>query len=876
MFPSPLAVWGPDGRIRQTNACFERLMGYTFAEMEGRSVFDFVHTDDRVAAAAEVQKALAVGEATGFECRVRCRDGSYRWFVWGMAAFGGMVYVGAHDITKRKLAEESARRSEEWLRFTLDTAGIGLCQRESGETRVSEQQFRLYGLEPAEEWLSRERWLQLIHPQDRERVGTEQRLAMEQSEPYDIQFRVVWPDGSIHWLLCRGKIFHGGWGARKAEVTIDITARKRAEADLEEFFNVCRSPIAILGFDGYPKRVNAAVLRISGFTAEELAQRSAIEFFHPDDRAAMQAGFQKLIAEGGDAEFECRGLRKDGSSVWLVCSATAVPDEKSIFMVAHDINERKLAEAALAEEALHRRTVFEQSRDGIVVFDESGKVYQSNQHFADMHGYSLEEMLRLHVWDWNCEFTRDQMMERLRKVKTLPPTFETRHKRKDGSLLDVEVSSTPVEFSGNVIYYGVIRDISARKRAEEALRESERRFKLIAETIEDVFWISDVETGKMVYVSPAYERIWGRTREELYANPRAFVEAAHPEDQEGLLAALELKRTGVAYEHEYRLIRPDGSVVWIWDHAFPIRDESGQIVLYTGVAKDITQRKKMEQDLRVHSEKLERSNTELERFAYVASHDLQEPLRMVASFTQLLAQRYSGRLDEKADEYIHYAVDGAKRMQQLISDLLTYSRLNNKELDPRPTECEGVVRATLANLKAAIAESGAAVEWDPLPVLMADPVQLGQLFQNLVGNAIKFRGQAPPRVHITAVDNGSHWLFSVRDNGLGIDGRHAERIFQIFQRLHTRAEYPGTGIGLAVCQKVVERHGGRIWVESQPGAGSDFRFTLPKSQTVGRTACPEQVGTESGRGSGDGTEKNEVAPALQFHQAGTRQHGVDG
>jgi light-regulated signal transduction histidine kinase (bacteriophytochrome) len=238
----------------------------------------------------------------------------------------------------------------------------------------------------------------------------------------------------------------------------------------------------------------------------------------------------------------------------------------------------------------------------------------------------------------------------------------------------------------------------------------------------------------------------------------------------------------------------------------------------------------MEEAIRAHSERLARSNEELERFAYVASHDLQEPLRMVASFTQLLSKKYSGKLDETADRYINFAVDGAKRMQMLITDLLAYSRVNNRELALRPTECDALVRTTLQNLKVAIEEAGAVVECDSLPSVVADQGQLGQLFQNLIGNAIKFHGQALPRVHISAADCGAEWLFSVEDNGIGIGPGQADRIFQIFQRLHTRTEYPGTGIGLAVCKKVVERHGGRIWVESRPGEGSNFRFTLPKAQ----------------------------------------------
>ncbi len=237
----------------------------------------------------------------------------------------------------------------------------------------------------------------------------------------------------------------------------------------------------------------------------------------------------------------------------------------------------------------------------------------------------------------------------------------------------------------------------------------------------------------------------------------------------------------------------------------------------------------MEDEIRAHSEMLLRSNAELERFAYVASHDLQEPLRMVASFTQLLSQRYSGRLDETADRYIGYAVDGAKRMQHLISELLAYSRVNSKELDVNPTDCNAVVSTAVRNLGAAIEESGSAVLWSGLPVLLADPGQLTLLFQNLLANAIKFRRRnESARVEISAEDAGVEWVFSVADNGIGIEPRHAKKIFQIFRRLHSRGEYPGTGIGLSVCEKVVERHGGRIWLDSEPGVGSTFRFALPK------------------------------------------------
>ncbi len=236
--------------------------------------------------------------------------------------------------------------------------------------------------------------------------------------------------------------------------------------------------------------------------------------------------------------------------------------------------------------------------------------------------------------------------------------------------------------------------------------------------------------------------------------------------------------------------------------------------------QDFTERKQAELDLK-------RSNEDLQQFAYVASHDLQEPLRMVASYTQLLARRYSGKLDSDADDFIKFAVDGATRMQRMINDLLIYSRVGTRGGPFAPTPCEMVLEDALSNLKLAIEERRAVITHDPLPTVMADEAQLIQLFQNLIGNAIKFHVKPPPRVHISARKTSEVWLFSVHDNGIGIDPQYSERIFIIFQRLHSKGEYPGSGIGLALCKKIVERHGGRIWLESKPGAGSTFFFTLP-------------------------------------------------
>jgi PAS domain S-box-containing protein len=297
----------------------------------------------------------------------------------------------------------------------------------------------------------------------------------------------------------------------------------------------------------------------------------------------------------------------------------------------------------------------------------------------------------------------------------------------------------------------------------------------------------------------------------------------------------QLERHEPFRDFEMERANPAGGTRWISVSGEPIFDSEGHFTGYRGVGSDITARKEAEAELkRAHddlarkADELQRSNAELEQFAYVASHDLQEPLRMVSSYTQLLGKRYGDKLQGDAQEFMHYIVDGAARMKQLIEDLLAYSRVGTKGKEFKSVSVEVPLRKAITNLRAAIEESSAAVTWDPLPTVDADEMQLAQLFQNLMGNALKFRGQGVPRIHVSAEEHDGEWHITIADNGIGIEPQYFERIFMLFQRLHTMGEYPGTGIGLAICKKVVERHAGRIWVTSTPGEGSQFHFTLPK------------------------------------------------
>jgi light-regulated signal transduction histidine kinase (bacteriophytochrome) len=297
------------------------------------------------------------------------------------------------------------------------------------------------------------------------------------------------------------------------------------------------------------------------------------------------------------------------------------------------------------------------------------------------------------------------------------------------------------------------------------------------------------------------------------------------------------------YRIEKRYLRKDGNSVWVAHNASTVHDASGKLLYGIAQVEDISERKRAEESLaQAHEEleqraqDLERSNTDLQQFAYASSHDLSEPLRMVSSYVQLLAKRYRGQLDSDADEFIHYAVDGVARMQALIEGLLMYSRAGTSEYAIDEVDCSEVMEATLFMLKTSIEESGAEITVGDLPVVQGDASQLSQLFQNLIGNAIKFVDQGPPRIEISCEREQEIWHFAFADNGIGIDPAHLDRIFSVFQRLHGRGEYPGSGIGLAICKRIVERHGGRIWVDSSPGEGSTFNFTIPARRENAETS----------------------------------------
>ncbi len=391
---------------------------------------------------------------------------------------------------------------------------------------------------------------------------------------------------------------------------------------------------------------------------------------------------------------------------------------------------------------------------------------------------------------------------------------------------------SPLRSTEGILVTAAIRNISVRKDAEAHLVQMENRYRGLLEAAPDAMVVVN-QAGKIVLLNLQAETQFGYRRDELLGQKMSnIVPAGFPERlvADSLRSAEDALAQQIGTGIELTARRKDGSEFPIEIMLSPLESPDG--VLVTAAIRNITARRNSEAQLLEKVKELNRSNEELQQFAYIASHDLQEPLRMVASYTALLARRYKGKLDSDADDFIAFAVDGASRMQLLIRDLLAYSRVGSKGKDLVNTSSEEALQEAIRNLRGAIEGSGAVVTHDALPPVMADQMQLTQLFQNLVGNAIKYRRAGVPRVHISAVPNDAgKWMFSVQDNGLGIEPQFFERIFGVFQRLHKREEFDGTGIGLAICKKIVERHGGTLSVESTFGEGSTFHFPLAVSGT---------------------------------------------
>ncbi len=547
---------------------------------------------------------------------------------------------------------------------------------------------------------------------------------------------------------------------------------------------------------------------------------------------------------------ELSGRRKDGSDFPIEIMLSPLESDEGILVTAaiRNISARKAAEEHLVQMESRYRGLLEAAPDAMVVVNQGGEIVLVNVQAEKKFGYRRDELIGQQVKNIIPEGFAERLIADATRstadalAQHMGMGIELSGRRKDGSDFPIEIMLSPLESDEGILVTAAIRNISARKAAEEHLVQMESRYRGLLEAAPDAMVVVN-QGGEIVLVNVQAEKQFGYRRDELVGQkvkniiPEGFAERLIADATRSTADAL-AQQMGMGIELSGR--RKDGSDFPIEIMLSPL--ESAEGILVTAAIRNISARKKSEEnsaelerrveertkELAVANQVLERSNIELQQFAYVASHDLQSPLRSICGFVQLLKMEYESKLDEQAADWIRRTIQATEQMQSLVRGVLAYSRVDSRSRPFLPIPFLDVFNDAVALLECSIHDAGGQVTCGKLPVIMGDRSQYVQLMQNLIGNALTYHGDKAPQVHVSAERKGNEWTFSVRDNGIGIDQKYYERIFEIFKRLHDQKEYPGTGIGLAVCRRVVNRHGGRIWVESEAGRGSVFHFTIPE------------------------------------------------
>ncbi|MGB6545761.1 MAG: PAS domain S-box protein, partial [Candidatus Acidiferrales bacterium] len=851
----PQLAWMADekGSIFWYNDRWFDYTGTTLAEMSGWG-WKKVHHPDHVQAAVEkITRCFKTGEIWEDTFPLRGRDGTYHLFLSRAVPIRdphGKVLRWFGTNTDITASEESGAKYRGLLEAAPD-AMVVVNQR--GEiVLLNVQAEKQFGYHRDE--LLGQKVTNIIPEGFAERLIADDLRsaadALAQQIGTGIELTARRKDGTEFPIELMLSPLENADGILVTAAIRDISVRKEAERNLARMegryrglLEAAPDAMIVVNQAGEIVLLNVQAEKQFGYHRDELVGQKVkniipkgfAERLIADNLRSDEDALAQQIGTG----IELTALRKNGTEFPIEIMLSPLESAEGILVTAaiRDISVRKEAEKHLARMEGRYRGLLEAAPDAMVVVNPGGVIVLLNVQAEKQFGYSRDELVGQRVKNIIPEgFAERIIADGTRSAadalaQQMGMGLELTARRKNGTSFPIEIMLSPLESADGILITAAIRDITVRKAAENHLARMEGRYRGLLEAAPDAMVVVN-PTGEIVLLNAQAENQFGYSRDELIGQkvkniiPEGFAERLVAD---ALRSAEDALAQQIGTGIELTALRKDGTEFPIELMLSPL--ESAEGILVTAAIRDITTRRAAEAHLLEKVDELNRSNVELGQFAYIASHDLQEPLRMVASYTQLLSRRYKGKLDADADEFISFAVDGASRMQRLIQDLLTYSRVGTKGQDMLDTSSEDALSQALINLRGSIEASGALVTHDPLPSVLADEMQLTQLFQNIVGNAIKYQSSGIPRVHISASSYGAkRWTFSVQDNGLGIDPQYFERIFGMFQRLHKREEFAGTGIGLAICKKIVERHGGVISVESQPGLGSKFSFALAGSQ----------------------------------------------
>jgi PAS domain S-box-containing protein len=815
-----------------------------------------VHPEDRAAFDTALERALATVSPYDLEFRIVRPDGEVR-----MLHSHGEVVPGPDgrprrmvgvclDITERKRAEEALQQERDRLAALVNSIRdeIWFADAAGRFTLVNPSGSHEFNLEAKAKTDIRQlvAGLEVLRPDGTPRAVEETPpLRALRGEVVTNQEELVRTPatGDLRYRQVSAAPVRDGSGNIIGSVSVvrDITRLKRAEDELrrakqrlQSMIDSITDGLLVLDHEWRYTYFSEQAARIVGVRPENMVGRVVWDLFPHARGTKFHEFYHRAVATRQPQHFE--EFYPEPLSRWLECHC--YPSEEGLTVYFRDVTARKEAEAAVIRSQKTFSELVERAPFGVYIVDSQFRIAQMNagsqagtfQNVRPVIGRDLAEVMRIL---WPEPVAADIIAAFRHTLETGEAYYSPRftNPRHDVGIVEsyeweLHRMTLPDGQYGVVCYYF---DSTRLRDAEAAARESDERMQQALRVSHSFTFEWQLATDRVLR-SESCATILNLAGDDARNDTgQQFFLRVHPDDRTRFVQMLRgLTPAASTYTTEYRVVRHDGSIVVLEEMAQAAFDDAGNLERLVGVTSDITARKQAEEELRRAIEELKRSNKELEAFAYVASHDLQEPLRMVSSFMTLLQERYEPQLDARAREYIGFAVEGAQRMSSLIKDLLAYSRVERMGTPIQPTEANRALARALANLRGGIEEAGAAITQDNLPTVNADPTQLSQLFQNLIGNAVKFRyPDRPCQVHVAVRNEAGRWVFSVRDNGIGIDPRHYERIFMIFQRLHTRNKYPGTGIGLAICKKIVERHGGRIWVESKVGEGATFCFTLP-------------------------------------------------
>ena len=832
--PDAIYVMDMNGTFMDGNRKAEELVGYAKEELVGMNFYEAgLLPEEYALQALGSLRQSQNGEATvPTEFELTRKDGSRVWVEVRsipVSRKGEVEVLGiARDITERKRAEKALEDSESRFRELFENMSSAVAVY---EVKNKGKDFIFKDLNSAGEKISKLKKYDVlgknlvdVFPNIKKGgIYTAMKRVWKNGKPEYIPPTFYRDDRISGW---RENYIYKLPTGEVVAVYDDVTERIQAEEALRQSeeklrltFENMGDGITVTDLEGKIIEVNDVQLRMSGYSREEFIGRDGWDIISYVDRdRVINDVLNALKGEAPEQGLQYKFVNKDGSEYEAELHVSVLRDSSGtpigFVTTVRDITERMRAEEAIRESEEKLRTMFESTNDSFIITDTETNVIDVNEATLRTFGYTREELIGKKGFDLIAPEDLEKAMGPLSQSLESRQTIDRMELSiicGDGRKLETDFSISALhDSSGNITgFVAAARDITERKRAEQAMRESEQKLRTMFESTSDGILVTD-QALSIVETNEAAARMLGFDSKEALVGQSAIQymsTGARTADDEG-----------------------GNGKVQIEFSVSQLRDVSGNTTGFIGVARDVTERKKAEAQMRRMLEELARSNAELEQFAYIASHDLQEPLRMISSYTQLIGRRYKGKLDADGEEFIEYAVDGATRMQDRIQALLTYSRVGTRGKEFEPTDCETVLEQALANLQVAIKKSGAVITHDPLPTILADETQMVQLFQNLIENGIKFQDEKQPEVHVFAKEQDEDWLFSFRDNGIGIDPQYNDRIFMIFKKLHAKGEYAGTGVGLALCKKIVERHGGRIWVESELGKGATFCFTITKER----------------------------------------------